>query len=59
MSIIIKNELIRKIIKYFVLFVAIILGLYIFTIIIQAVFNLGKYIGTFLRCLYALIRQLC
>ena len=55
MPTIIKNPVVNKIIKYFVLLIVSTIGLYVGTILIQAIFNLGVSFGTFIRCLYHVI----
>lgn len=52
MPTIIKNPVVIKIVKTFLLIVGITIGLYVGAIMIQAIFNLGVSFGTFLRCLY-------
>ena len=55
MSTIISNNTLKKIIKYFLIIIALIIGLMLFTLIIQMIFNLGIHVGTFLRCLYSIV----
>ena len=43
----------KKILRYIALFFLVLIGLYIGTILLQAVFNLGTYLGTFMRFVYA------
>lgn len=43
----------KKVFKYIGYFVLIIIGLYVATILLQCIFNLGAYLGTFMRCIYA------
>ena len=45
----------KKVLKYIGLFFLALIGLYIITIIVQVVFNLGTYFGTFMRFVYAFI----
>ena len=52
MSTIIKSELFRKVIKFFIILIASSLGLRLFTLIIQMTFNLGNHVGVFFRVLY-------
>ena len=46
---------IKKISKYIALFILAIIGLYVITITLQFIFNLGTYLGTFMRSLYAFL----
>ncbi len=48
---------VKKTIKYIGLFFIIIIGLYLVTVLLQFVFNLGGYFGTFMRCLYAFVEK--
>lgn len=50
-TLVIENT--KKIAKYVSYFFLVLIGLYLGTIIIQMVFNLGTYLGTFMRCVYA------
>jgi len=43
----------KKIIKYVIYFFIALIGLYIGTLVIQCVFNLGTYLGSYIRCLYS------
>ena len=52
MSALIKNEMLKKGVYYAILFIMVVLGLALFSLIIQMVFNLGSYFGTFLRLVY-------
>ncbi len=45
----------KKVLKYVGLFFLVLIGLYIGTIIIQVVFNLGTHFGTFMRFVYAFV----
>ncbi len=45
----------KTIAKYIAYFFLIVIGLYIFTIVLQFIFNLGTYLGTFMRCLYTFV----
>ena len=49
------NENTRKIVQYIAYFFLTLIGLYLLTIILKFIFNLGTYFGTFIRCLYALV----
>ena len=44
---------IKKITKYFSYFLLILIGTYIGTICIKFIFNLGVYLGNYLRCVYS------
>ena len=55
MSTIITKDNIIKIIKYILIAIAIVIGTYIFSIIINAVFNLGLKFGNLLRCIYSIV----
>ena len=59
MSSIIKNDVVKKISMYLMILVLGTIGTYLFTITLQFIFNIGKYIGTFLRCLYSIMIQMC
>lgn len=52
MSILIYSDLLKRIIKCFFVLVIVSIGLMLFTLIIQMIFNLGNYAGVFLRVLY-------
>ena len=43
----------KRITKYIGLFLLSLIGLYVGTIIVQFIYNLGIYLGTFIRCIYA------
>jgi hypothetical protein len=45
----------KKVLKYIGLFFLVLIGLYIATIMVQVVFNLGTYLGTFMHFVYAFI----
>ena len=42
----------KKLIKYLGYFLLIIIGLYLMTIVLHFIFNLGAYLGTFMRLIY-------
>ena len=47
----------KKIIKYLGYFLLALVGLYIITIVLRCIFNLGAYLGTFMRHIYSLACQ--
>lgn len=55
MPTIIKELSINKVVKVFLLIVGVTVGMYVGVILVQAIFNLGVSLGTFLRCLYHVI----
>ena len=42
----------KKLVKYIGIFLGSTIGLYVMTILLQCIFNIGTYFGTYLRCLY-------
>ena len=44
---------VKRIAKYIGLFLLTIVGLYLGTLLIMLIYNLGTYIGTYLRCIYS------
>ena len=48
---------IKRVAKYVAYFFIVLFSLYVVPIILSFVFNLGTYVGTFMRCLYAFISK--
>lgn len=42
----------KKLVKYIGIFLGSIIGLYVITLLLQCIFIIGTYFGTYLRCLY-------
>lgn len=57
MSTLIKAN-INKVLKYILMFFAVLIGTYLFTLVIKLIFNLGAYFGTFMRILYTILCNL-
>ena len=55
MSNVVNSDNLKVFIKYLLIGISIILGLYLSTILINCIFNLGVYTGTFIRNLYGLL----
>lgn len=55
MSNVISSEYLKTFIKYFMIGFSIIIGLYISYYLVNCIFNLGVYTGTFIRNLYGLV----
>jgi hypothetical protein len=51
-SIVLLN--IKKVAKYFIYFILLIIGLYIGTLFLKFIFNLGIHLGNYLRCVYSI-----
>jgi hypothetical protein len=54
-SIVLTNA--KKIVKYFAYFILTSISLYIGTLLLQCIFNLGTHLGNYIRCIYSTFVQ--